>query len=237
MSRRMGPGGRLRPAPRSHRNAIRIEPNRPASGLLTPRAPDGVLPGPSSGLLGTPAYEALTPVPRPGALNASPATAGFDVHADPVADVLDVPGRDPVASDEAPVGVHAALPHPFDRRPLTSAPGLGASHPLSGQARPTQSASERVAPACTAPQLRRFIKSRAYVPMHELRRRFAIDGGDDDVTGVDLVTGRIYVGLPAEEGHLLGDLLRGGEIGFELSMDPQTPVVVGVYAMRPVPRS
>jgi hypothetical protein len=72
--------------------------------------------------------------------------------------------------------------------------------------------------------------------MHELRRRFAIEGGDDDVTGVDLGSGRVFVGLPAQEGMLLGDLLRAGEVGFELSMDPQTPVVVGVYAMRPVPR-
>ena len=73
--------------------------------------------------------------------------------------------------------------------------------------------------------------------MHELRRRFAIDGQDDDVTCVELEAGRIYVGLPGPEGQMLGDLLRGGEIGFELSMDPQTPVVVGVYAMRPVPRT
>ncbi len=96
---------------------------------------------------------------------------------------------------------------------------------------------ERATPVCSAPQLRRFIKSRAYVPMHELRRRFAIEGGDDDVTGVLLESGRIFVGLPSQEGNLLGDLLRNGEVGFELSMDPQTPIVVGVYAMRPVPRS
>jgi hypothetical protein len=89
---------------------------------------------------------------------------------------------------------------------------------------------------CTAPQLRRFIKSRPYVPMHELRRRFAIDGGDDDVTQVRLADGHIYVGLPSREGSLLGELLRGGEIGYELSLDPRTPVVVGVYPMRPVPR-
>jgi hypothetical protein len=37
---------------------------------------------------------------------------------------------------------------------------------------------------CTQAQLRRFIKSRAYVPMHELRRRFAIDGATDDVAAV-----------------------------------------------------
>jgi len=88
----------------------------------------------------------------------------------------------------------------------------------------------------TAPQLRRFIKSRAYVPMHELRRRFAIDGGDDDVTPVELDRSRIYVGLPEREGHLLGELLRAGDIGYELSMDPITPIVIGVYPMRPVSR-
>lgn len=90
---------------------------------------------------------------------------------------------------------------------------------------------------CTAPQLRRFIKSRPYVPMHELRRRFAIDGNDDDVTQVRLEDGHVYVGLPQREGSLLGELLRGGEIGYELSFDPRAPIVVGVYPMRPVPRS
>jgi len=92
---------------------------------------------------------------------------------------------------------------------------------------------ERVA---TAPQLRRFIKSRAYVPMHELRRRFAINGGDDDVTPVELDRNRVYVGLPEREGRLLGELLRGGDIGYELSLDPISPIVVGVYPMRPVTR-
>ena len=89
----------------------------------------------------------------------------------------------------------------------------------------------------TAPQLRRFIKSRAYVPMHELRRRFAINSADDDVTPVDLERRRIFVGLPEREGRLLGELLRGGDIGFELSLDPVTPIVVGVYPMRPVTRA
>jgi hypothetical protein len=88
----------------------------------------------------------------------------------------------------------------------------------------------------TAPQLRRFIKSRAYVPMHELRRRFGINGGDDEVTPVDLERTRVFVGLPEREGRLLGELLRGGDIGYELSMDPISPIVVGVYPMRPVTR-
>jgi len=73
--------------------------------------------------------------------------------------------------------------------------------------------------------------------MHELRRRFALNGSDDDVTPVDLDRTRVFVGLPAREGHLLGELLRGGDIGYELSMDPITPIVVGVYPMRPVTRN
>ena len=89
---------------------------------------------------------------------------------------------------------------------------------------------------CTTPQLRRFIKSRAYVPMHELRRRFAINGSEDDVTQVDVEARRIYIGLPEREGRMLGELLRGGDVGFELSLDPISPIVVGVYPMRPVPR-
>ncbi len=93
------------------------------------------------------------------------------------------------------------------------------------------------AASCTAPQLRRFIKSRPYVPMHELRRRFGINGHDDDVTPVEIGQTRIYVGLPYREGSLLGELLRGGEIGYELSLDPHTPVVVGLYPMRPVARN
>ena len=92
-------------------------------------------------------------------------------------------------------------------------------------------------PTCTAPQLRRFIKSRAYVPMHELRRRFAINGDDDEVSQIDLADGRIYVGLPTAEGQMLGELVRGGEVGYELSMDPRTPIVIGVYSMRPVSRT
>lgn len=72
--------------------------------------------------------------------------------------------------------------------------------------------------------------------MHELRRRFGIAGTDDDVTQVRLEAQAIYVGLPDREGALLGELLRGGEIGCELSLDPRTPVVIGVYPMRPIPR-
>jgi hypothetical protein len=90
---------------------------------------------------------------------------------------------------------------------------------------------------CTTAQLRRFIKSRAYIPMHEIRRRFAIAAEDDDVTGIVLGSGRIFVGLPPREATMLGELFRAGEVGYELQLDPIAPVVVGVYPMRPIIRS
>jgi hypothetical protein len=90
---------------------------------------------------------------------------------------------------------------------------------------------------CTTAQLRRFIKSRAYMPMHELRRRFLINGSEDDVTRVEIDGGAVFVGLPEREGRMLGDLLRGGEVGYELSHDPVSPIVVGVFPMRPIPRA
>lgn len=99
-----------------------------------------------------------------------------------------------------------------------------------------ESSETMVERTATAPQLRRFIKSRAYVPMHELRRRFLINGDDDEVTPVDLERKRVFVGLPEREGRLLGELLRAGDIGYELSLDPISPIVVGVYPMRPVTR-
>ena len=74
--------------------------------------------------------------------------------------------------------------------------------------------------------------------MHELRRRFAIEGGDDEVTPVDMSAGsRVFVGLPNREGRLLGRAPEAGDIGYELSMDPISPIVVGVFPMRPVPRA
>jgi hypothetical protein len=89
---------------------------------------------------------------------------------------------------------------------------------------------------CTQAQLRRFIKSRPYVPLHELRRRFGLNGADDDVAAVDLDDRRVFVGLPAREAALLGELLRHGEVGYELLLDPTSPMVVGVFPMRPIQR-
>jgi len=96
--------------------------------------------------------------------------------------------------------------------------------------------SEVRKPACTLAQLRRFIKSRPYVPVHELRRRFLIEGYEDDVSPVATEQGIVYVGLPVEEARFLADLVKAGEVGCELLLDPTSPAVVGVFAMRPIAR-
>jgi hypothetical protein len=89
----------------------------------------------------------------------------------------------------------------------------------------------------TAAQLRRFIKSRPYVPLHELRRRFELNGELDDVCGVQMGDhGLVYVGLPPREAEFLATLVRDGDVGVELAQDPNAPIVVGVFPMRPVSR-
>jgi hypothetical protein len=135
----------------------------------------------------------------------------------------------------APSGEEAGSSSAADPEAANGSPTQFRPGPMNGL-RPTGGAGLGSLGACTAPQLRRFIKSRPYVPMHELRRRFGINGGEDDVTPVALSSGMIYVGLPSREGSLLGELLRGGEVGYELSLDPRSPVVVGLYPMRPVAR-
>jgi hypothetical protein len=90
----------------------------------------------------------------------------------------------------------------------------------------------------TAAQFRRFIKSRPYVPLHELRRRFELNGELDDVARIRTPDGEtVYVGLPARESQFIADLAREGDIGLELCRDPMVPMVVGVYPMRPVGRN
>jgi hypothetical protein len=88
----------------------------------------------------------------------------------------------------------------------------------------------------TGAQLRRFIKSRPYVPLHELRRRFELNGEADDVWPIRTPDGVVYLGLPERESELLGELVRQGEVGLELCQDPRAPMVVGVFAMRPISR-
>jgi hypothetical protein len=117
--------------------------------------------------------------------------------------------------------------------------GLGPRRPPRVRAMPVAQEGEEVAEprhTCTLAQMRRFIKSRSYVPVHELRRRFAIEGVEDEVSPVATDKGVIYVGLPPQEAQFLCDLIKAGEVGCEMLLDPNSPAVVGVFPMRPVAR-
>ena len=128
----------------------------------------------------------------------------------------------PVVQPAAAVAVAA----PLRPRPQVSAPVFDGDS-LDGTDRK---------PSCTLPQMRRFIKSRPYVPLHELRRRFEMGGLEDEVSLVISDQGQLFVGLPAQEASFLAELVNSGEVGYELLLDPPGPAVIGVFPMRPVAR-
>ena len=146
------------------------------------------------------------------------------------------------ARASAPPSLSPTLVEPVlvDAEPAPVSPGplaMAAMHvPTAASEVVVEESAGLPAPGCTPAQLRRFIKSRAYLPVHEIRRRFGIETSDDDVTGFLVETGRVFVGLPPREGRILGELVRAGEVGYELQLDPEAPIIVGVYPMRPVTR-
>jgi hypothetical protein len=145
----------------------------------------------------------------------------------------------PAVSDPSPV---EALAERYDDRPVELVTASGgsadarAAHPHPATNGHTNGHAEGGPGGCTPAQMRRFIKSRPWIPMHELRRRFGINGHEDDVTPVAVGPRTLFVGLPEREGRMLGELLRGGDVGYELSVDPDTPIVIGVFPMRPIAR-
>jgi len=79
--------------------------------------------------------------------------------------------------------------------------------------------------------LRRFITSRPYVAIAELRRRFVLDE-PDAVCRLERDGLVAWVGLPQREASKLQDLWLRDEVGLELSVEVRAPVVVGVFPMR-----
>ncbi len=79
--------------------------------------------------------------------------------------------------------------------------------------------------------LRRFVSSRPYVPVAELRRRFGLDEPDAMVRIARNGTSA-FIGLPAREATKLEELWTRDELGVEISVDVHAPVVIGVYPMR-----
>jgi hypothetical protein len=164
----------------------------------------------------------MDPVPN------ATAPAEEQVSAAPVA--IERPVVEPVPTSSAPAdALPAAMAHPVGVPDDTLSPEASVGQGTAS----VPSEPGRV----TASQLRRFIRSRPFVPLHELRRRFELNGSADDMAAIDVDGQRMWVGLPEREGRLLGELLRGGDIGYEVSIDPVTPVIIGVYPLRTVHRS
>jgi hypothetical protein len=79
--------------------------------------------------------------------------------------------------------------------------------------------------------LRRFITSRPYVTVAELRRRFGLDD-PDGIGHLERNGTRAWIGLPEREAAKVQDLWQRDEVGLELSVEVRAPVVVGIYPMR-----
>jgi hypothetical protein len=79
--------------------------------------------------------------------------------------------------------------------------------------------------------LRRFVSSRPYVAIAELRRRFMLDQ-PDEMTRLERAGQVAWVGLPGREAAKLQELWQRDEIGIQLSVEVRAPVVVGIFPMR-----
>lgn len=79
--------------------------------------------------------------------------------------------------------------------------------------------------------LRRFITSRPYVTVAELRRRFGLDD-PDGIGYVERNGTHAWIGLPEREAGKIQDLWQRDEVGLEFSVEVHAPVVVGIYPMR-----
>jgi hypothetical protein len=140
-----------------------------------------------------------------------------------------------------PLNSHAAVAIPFAAaRPsgagLSQAPRRQPRLHVEGEPEVDEPVVQGQKASCTLAQMRRFIKSRPYVPVHELRRRFLIEGIEDEVSPMSTGQTTLFVGLPEREAGFLGELVKAGEVGCELLLDPTSPAIVGVFPMRPVAR-
>lgn len=79
--------------------------------------------------------------------------------------------------------------------------------------------------------LRRFLTSRPYVPIAEIRRRFLLDE-PDAICRIERDGESAYLGLPEREAQKIADMWARDEIGLELSVEVRARVVVGIYPMR-----
>lgn len=79
--------------------------------------------------------------------------------------------------------------------------------------------------------LRRFITSRPYVTVAEIRRRFGLDD-PDAMAHLHRNGASAWIGLPDREAMKLQELWQREELGLQMSVEVRAPVVVGIFPMR-----
>jgi hypothetical protein len=75
-----------------------------------------------------------------------------------------------------------------------------------------------------------FIRSRSYVTLADVRRRFGVELGED-VSGIRGPQGLAFVGLPTQQARIVQELWCEGKIGLEFAHDIMAPSVNGVYGI------
>jgi hypothetical protein len=78
--------------------------------------------------------------------------------------------------------------------------------------------------------LRRYLTSRPYLSVADIRRRFGLEA--DAMSHIARNGTSAFIGLPEREALKLQDLWQRDEVGVELSVEVNAPVVVGIYPMR-----
>src|SRR5688572_3332781 len=78
--------------------------------------------------------------------------------------------------------------------------------------------------------LRRYLTSRPYISVADIRRRFGLEA--DAMSHIARNGTSAFIGLPEREALKLQDLWQRDEVGVELSVEVNAPVVVGIYPMR-----
>ncbi|MHB8619265.1 MAG: hypothetical protein ACYDAG_06825 [Chloroflexota bacterium] len=133
----------------------------------------------------------------------------------------DVEGERP--SDYIAIPVERGMPVPYS----------AARHEVEPEEREPEAPSDDRQPKVrrvNSGKLFWFIKSKSYVPIPEIRRKFEIT--PDEMSTIQDEGDRLYIGLPREIADVVANLKQQQKIGIECSVDYTTKVVIGVYPLK-----
>ncbi len=75
-----------------------------------------------------------------------------------------------------------------------------------------------------------FVRSKSYVPIPEIRRRFEIT--PNEMSTIDVNGEKLFIGLPQDAADVVANLTRQQKIGLESSPDFNSKIVIGLYPLR-----